>query len=219
MKNNIFKVIICFLIFFYGKYLQYIPICLFKLNKPSPTTDALLIMFSSFIECLLLFLLFRKELKEDFSKFKNNFMINFDIGIRYWFIGLFGMIASNILIGIFFKVNGSTNEALIREMTALAPYAMFIDSTFLAPFIEEITFRFNFKLLIKNKLFYILSSGIIFGFLHIIFSFSSLTEFLYIIPYSCMGICYALICLKTDTVSTPIFIHMLHNGFTMLLAI
>lgn len=217
MKKNIFKAFICFLVFYYGKYLQYIPILLFNIKKPTVFSNALLIMFSSVIEFIILFLLFRKELKEDFSKFKKNFVNNFCIGIRYTVIGSLLMFLSNIFISLFFSSNGPTNEILIEKMMQVVPIVMFIDSSFLAPFIEEITFRYSFRLLIKNKWVYVLTSGIIFGLLHIVFTFSSVSEFIYFIPYACFGISCALMYLKTDSIFTPILMHMLYNTSLLLL--
>ena len=217
MKKNIFKALICFLVFFYGKYFQYIPIFLFNIKKPTVASTALLIMFSSVLECLIIFFLFKKELKEEFSKFKKNFVNNFCIGIRYTFIGTLLMFLSNILISLFFKGIAPTNEVLIEKMISVMPLVMFIDSTFLAPFIEEITFRFSFRLLIKNKWIYTLTSGIVFGLLHIVFTFSSFSEFIYFIPYACFGCCCALMYLKTDSIFTPILMHLLYNGSLLLL--
>ena len=63
----------------------------------------------------------------------------------------------------------------------------------------------------KNKYIYVLISGLVFGGMHVISSASSMGDFLYIIPYSALGIAFALLYYDTDNIFTTISMHSLHN--------
>lgn len=92
-------------------------------------------------------------------------------------------------------------------------------TSILAPFIEELIFRKAFKDAIKSKWLFVLTSGIVFGCLHVVGSISSLYEILYIIPYSSLGIAFALAYHETDNIFSSIFLHFLHNTIVMSLVI
>ena len=218
-KSKIFKFIIVFLVFYYGKYIQYIPILLFNIKKRSISTNLLLSTFSNLIECLFFLWYFRKELKEEFYKFKNNIKFNLDVGIKFGIIGVFLMMISNTLIALFFGSMNSQNEVLVQKMIASVPWVMFIDTAILGPFIEEMVFRRGFRLIIKNKWSYVIISGFVFGLMHVIFSFSDIREFLFVFPYAFVGCSYALCYSKTDTIFTSITMHMLHNALLTLISI
>ena len=90
-KNNIFKFILVCLVFYYGKYTQYILIYLFNIKKSTVAISLLLSVFSNTLEFLFFLWLFRKDLKIDFYKFKKNIKSNLDIIIililkmKLWF--------------------------------------------------------------------------------------------------------------------------------------
>ena len=65
---------------------------------------------------------------------------------------------------------------------------------------------------------FILVSGIFFGYMHVAGS-TSLTQWLYIIPYSSLGISFAIMYNKTNTVFTSITIHSIHNTILTILSI
>ena len=103
-------------------------------------------------------------------------------------------------------------------MISALPWAMLIDAGLLAPFTEEIVFRKSFRNVFgKGKLF-VLLSGLVFGGLHVI-SATNPIGYLYIIPYSCLGIAFALMYNKTDSIYASIFMHMFHNTVLTLLSI
>ena len=133
-------------------------------------------------------------------------------------IGLVGMMISNILIMTIFKSGGANNEQAVQNMINIAPLLMIIDAGIIAPIIEEILFRKTFKNVIKSKLTFILIAGIFFGYLHVA-SATTLSQFIYIIPYSSLGISLAMMYAKTDTVFTSICMHALHNTILTLFSI
>ena len=67
----IIRGMIVFLLFWNSAYLQLIPIYLFHLNphKISNSTQVLLSTFSSLVICIILFFIYRKELKNEFFFF------------------------------------------------------------------------------------------------------------------------------------------------------
>ena len=104
-------------------------------------------------------------------------------------------------------------------MITTLPILMLINAGIIAPIIEELTFRKAFKNVFQNKWVFILSSGLIFGGLHVITSFSTPLELLYIIPYSSLGISFAYMYYKTNTIYTSISMHIIHNTVLTLLSI
>ena len=218
-NNNIFRFIVVCLVFYYGRYTQYIPIYLFNLKKGTVNSSLILSLFSNAVEFLFLLWFFRKDLKVDFSKFKKNIKSNLDIGFKYWVIGVLLMFFSNLLIISILPNIDSQNEVMVQKMIDSMPWVMFINTAILGPFIEEMVFRRGFRLIIKNKWTFVLISGLVFGLMHIIFSFSNVYEFVLMFPYAFVGCSYALSYYETDSIFTPITMHMLHNGILTLLSI
>ena len=79
----------------------------------------------------------------------------------------------------------------LRAIIYSTPVIAFFLTSVCAPFIEEIVFRKAFKDAISSKWLFILTSGIVFGALHVIGAIESPYDFLYIIPYSALGIAFA----------------------------
>lgn len=210
-----------FILFYYSALFQLLPISILNLNinTLSKTQQILLSTFSNCALILILILIFRKELKSEWFKFKNKLVENIDAGIKYWLVGLFIMMISNFIITFIIKTAPAANEQAVQSMISSAPWIMIINAGILAPFIEEIIFRKGFKKAFPNKWLFIFSSALVFGSLHVITSFSSPLEFLYIIPYGALGGAFAYIYEKTDTIYTSIAMHMFHNTILTLLSI
>ena len=145
--KNIIRGIIVFFLFFYSVYLQYIPVLLFKIDvyNISPLESVLLSTFSSTIVLFILFFIYRKDLIREFKIFKDNFIENIDIGFRYWMLGLFIMMISNVIITYFLKGGGANNEVAVQKMINALPWLMVINAGFIAPFNEEMVFRKTLK--------------------------------------------------------------------------
>lgn len=220
-KKYILKSIITFILFYYSSYLQLIPILILNLNpdKLSGTNKVLLSMYSNIILLIILILLYKNDLKNEFKKFKENLNKNIDTGFKYWLIGLMTMFISNIIINIIIGNGQAENEKIVQQMITYAPYIMVINAGIIAPIIEEITFRKAFKNVFNNKWLFILSSSLIFGSLHVITKLTSPLDLLYIIPYSSLGISLAYMYYKTDTIYTSITMHIFHNTILTILSI
>lgn len=223
LKNfkHLIKLLLSLILFFYCYLIQIIPILIFDIDAKiaSDNTVYALQLFSNIFLLTMLFILFRKELIKEFKKFKENFWDMTDVAIKYWFIGLVVMATSNILIGIFSPVKIANNEAGVQEIISNTPIIAFMLTTFLAPLNEEIIFRKSIKNAIKPKIPYILISGILFGSLHVITQITSWYDYLYLIPYSSLGIAFAAINYKTNNIYPSILTHMIHNGAITLISI
>ena len=216
--KNLILLCITFTLFYTSVYLRLIPIKLFNLDYNKIPIRIILSLFSDIILLLVLILIYRKELIIEFKKFKNNFIENIDTGIKCWLIGLFVMMVSNIILNIVFKAGGANNEKSVQQMIKSLPWLMIILVGFIGPIIEELVFRKGFRKAFKNKYLFIILSGTIFGAMHIISSNDPL-QILYLIPYSSLGIAFAISYEKTDTIFTPITLHILHNTILTTLSI
>lgn len=212
---------IVLLLFYCSSLLQLIPIYLFniKTDNCSPLELNAIRIFPNLVFSVILFLIYRKDLKKDFINLKENFNSITDVAIKYWVIGFIGMLITNVIIGVLFPVQMSTNEESVRKMITDTPFLAFLFVSIFAPFIEELIFRKSFKDALKEKWLFILISGIVFGALHVVGAINSLYDLFYIIPYSILGIFFALTYYKTNNIFSTIIVHSLHNTVLLLLKI
>ncbi len=206
------------LFLFYGSSIFIlIPIALFRidLNNSSDLVFNSLRLFYNLVTMIILFFIYKKDIIKDFKSFKKNFGNITDIAFKYWMIGFILMIVSNILIGLFSPVSTANNEESVREIIYSTPVIAFFLTSICAPFIEELVFRKSFKDAIKSKYLFILISGIVFGALHVLGTIETPYDFLYIIPYSMLGISFAKIYYETDNIFSTIFMHAFHNALVI----
>lgn len=209
------------LLFFSASLLQLIPIELFKLDITNITANQQLwlTIFSNSILLIILIIIYRKSLKEDFKKIKGNLYQLLDSGIKYWLIGLIVMMASNIIISLFITEAQAGNEQGVQELIHSSGLLSIIAVGILAPIIEELTFRKAFREVFNHKILFVLASGLIFGGLHVVLSLNSYWDLFYIIPYSSLGIAFGYMYQKTDNIYTSIIMHMFHNTALTLLSL
>ena len=218
MSKNIYKTKLryIFIILLYFLYqANFIPLLIKKIgiditkfNKPYNTfalglTDAIYI--------LIIIFMFKNEIKKVIKDIKDNKINRIYTTVRCWLAGCLIMFASSLLIGLLIKNELPTNEELVRESIKLAPIYMLFTCSIVAPIFEEMVFRISLHGLLKNKWLFILLSGFIFGALHVIGSYTSPLDLLYIIPYGAMGSAFAYLLAKTKNITLPILIHMIHN--------
>lgn len=157
-----------------------------------------------------------KLLSEKIKDFKINFKKYLKENIKYYIFSILVMIISNLFINVL--NNGiASNEESIHNTIKLAPIYMFFSAVIFAPFIEEIIFRLSIRRIIKNDLVFIITSGLVFGGMHVIGDIKSFVDILYIIPYSAPGIAFALMLKKTNNILVPMSIHFTHNLILMTL--
>lgn len=110
-----------------------------------------------------------------------------------------------------FNVALTNQETVENVMNAYAiPTAIL--TTFLAPFIEEIVFRYSIGTLIKNKVVFVIVSSVLFGIVHGI----GIATLLYIL----LGAIYSIIYLKNDkNIMSSTIAHIINNAVGTILMI
>lgn len=166
-----------------------------------------------------LLLLFKTDIKNGIKDFKENINKRLTLSINCWIVGCLIMTISSIIISAILNKDVSTNEEIVRQSIKLAPFYMLFTCSVVAPVFEEMVFRKALHSLIKPKWLFIMLSGVSFGLLHVLGSYTSILDFLYVIPYGAMGSALAFLLTKTNNIFLPIAIHMLHNTILVLIQI
>lgn len=211
--------IIVFVIYFVYSLLLTIPLELLNIdiNKLSVTSKTIYLIVCDIIFVLFLIKIYSKDLKEAFKDFKKNYKDYIDDMFKYWVLGLLVMVITNFLIVYFTPSEMARNEEAVRTLLTKIPIYMIFGTVVIAPIVEEIIFRRAFRDLFESKWLYVIMSGLVFGTLHAITSFNNYYELLFIIPYSALGISFALLYVKNNNILTPIIMHTLHNAILVIM--
>ena len=221
-KNRVLiKALVTITLFFFYQIFEIIPVIIFNLDysKISDTTTIILRFYDYIILAIILFIMYRKDIKKYLKDLKNRFITIIDKGFLYWTIGLIVMIISNIIIMKFFPIAKANNESSVQEIIKSLPILSIISVGILGPIIEEFTFRKAFYDIFKNKDLFIIISGLVFGLMHVVFSLKTGWDLLYVIPYGALGISFAYMYVKTDNLFTSMMMHMIHNTLLTFLSI
>lgn len=224
MKDNfkfIFKGFLAMLLYFGISFFQTIPFEIMNINL-----ETVPIIFKEIYNILcqliiifLIILLFKEEIKNNFEDLKKNHLKYFSKYFKYYVIALVVMVLSNAYI---YSINGGNiagNESSVRDLFSAAPIYTYISAVIIAPILEEFVFRLSLKNILGRNALFIISSGLIFGGLHIIGSYSSPLDLLYLIPYGSFGVAFAYIFVKTNNIFVSMGFHLMHNGIIMALQI
>ena len=221
LNNIIFKgflpIAIYFLVSLYGGIIPQ----LFKVDLKELSLN-IRIIYASLLDIIIvcsLLIIFYEVLKINIKDFKKNNQKYFSKYVKYWLIGVGVMFTSNIIITLITNNTSSNNQEAIMEIFKVAPIYMFISAVIIAPLTEELVFRKSIQNIFENKIIFILVSGLVFGALHVIPTYTQIADLLYIIPYSALGIAFAYILSKTNNIIVPMSFHFIHNGIAMTLAI
>lgn len=225
-KKKILPIIV-FLILLFGMLgFSYIPLELFNIPYDSfdMTMKIIYMFFCDIGYIIILFLLYKDKIKKDFKDYFKNFSTNFELSFKYYFVGVLIMMASNLIITIFFSGASANNEEAVRSLIDVAPLYMIFSVSIYAPFVEELIFRHSIKdcfMGYRNnnftKYLYIFISGFIFALMHILGQTTSYLDYFYIIPYMSLGIAFSSLYSKTDNIFSSISMHALHNTVTIIL--
>ena len=178
----------------------------------------ILLLIMEFVLMSILILMNRKKLKNDYADFNENHKKYLKYGFKLWFIGLIIMMISNGIIAGMTKGLASNEEAN-RQLMLQYPIYIVISTMMLAPFIEELTFRGNFKDAFKNKKVFILFTAFVFASVHVLNGITSPLELLYYIPYGALSIAFGKIYMETDNIYTTMVIHSVHNSLSIILLV
>lgn len=175
-------------------------------------TIAIILMYViDIIPIIFLVFVFRKDFNKDLDNFKNKFLPNIDKYLCYWIIAILLMGISSQIIEFITGNITSNNEEAVRSISKILPIYSLISCTIFAPLGEELRFRKCIRNIFKNKTLCIIMSGLIFGVAHVIGTYKTITDILYIIPYGCFGSIFMYIYLDTDSIFSTMFIHFSHN--------
>lgn len=186
-------------------------------NNISDKTYTLYLALSELLLMIILFIIYRKTIIEDFKKFKKDINGNLELAFRYWTIGFSIMLISNLFISLILGKTISGNEEIVRNYIDSSPLLMAISTVIFAPINEELTFRKSLRDALKNKWVYALTSGIIFGGLHVISYINVPSDLIYLLPYSSLGISFALLYYKTNNIFSSISMHTMHNLLSIII--
>ncbi len=187
-----------------------------NLNALPKTPRIICFALCDLVYVIVLILLFRKEIINGLKDLKKHFLERFTLSLECWIIGCLIMTVSSLIISFILKENVSANEQAVRDSIKLAPLYMLFTCSIIAPILEEMVFRRALRGFIKFKWVYIVLSGVIFGLLHVTSTQFTPLHLLYIIPYGSMGCAFAYLYHKTNNITLPIIIHMIHNTILVL---
>lgn len=212
--NKYLKSGIVLLLFFLYPFFAVLPFILFKGNVNVLPMNLKIIYFISvnvIFLCTLL-IIYHKDITNYYYDFRKNGKKYISKYIKYWYLGIFIMIVSNYLINTYTPNEIAENERMIREMLQTTPIYVLFSTIIYAPIVEEIICRKTLKDIINSKWLFIITSALIFGCAHLLNSFDSSWNLLYIIPYGTLGSIFAFCYYETKNLFTSIFLHTLHNG-------
>ena len=213
MEHNVKKQMISFIV-----YITIFFMPLTAILKPLNLSRDLIILISDFgvyfILSILLFIITKKYLKEEIHKLKD---IGFLRLIIYIIIGFVLVMIGNV-VGSQIKelLSGdmvSNNQAMVEASLTNNKFKIFsiLSITLLGPFVEEVVFRQNLFVIGRyfkvNDIVILLISSILFGLMHVVFTF----DFSSLPIYFFGGLMYGLIYLKSDCIYVPILSHVIVN--------
>ena len=127
------------------------------------------------------------------------------------FVGAILLIAANEVASrllIYFNVEMANQETILESFKENG-LLTFISVVILAPFIEEMAFRYSISTFIKNDYLFVIISSVLFGVLHGIGIVTSL--------YILLGAGLAIIYLMTNrNILSTIIVHVLNNAFAVI---
>lgn len=138
--------------------------------------------------------------------------------IRGYLLMLFFSFIASLLMLVLGLTDSSVNQESVESLISLVPFLTMITVVLLAPFVEEIVFRY---LLIKGLKKYLptwtagVISVILFAAIHVL----QAGDFINIIPYLALGAGLTLAYLRTNNIMVPISLHFIQNLIAVLISL
>ncbi|MGL6056904.1 MAG: lysostaphin resistance A-like protein [Culicoidibacterales bacterium] len=165
-----------------------------------------------------MFALLHDELDHFFTiSWQNKRLFGFQVLRGYGFMFLFSLIASLVMM-LLQITDSSANQETVESLISLVPFISTITIVILAPFVEEIVFRY---LLIRGLKKYIpvwaaaTISIVVFALIHVL----QASDFINIIPYLALGAGLTLAYIRTDNIMVPIALHFIQNFIAVLISL
>lgn len=163
------------------------------------------------IQITLLIIPMWNEIKRDFIAFKNNFKLYLSSMIpRFGIIFVIYLFTNLFLISFVGSI--PTNQSIINEWPI---YISAFVAILIAPLTEELMFRGFMKKFIKNDILFVIISSLVFGGLHVTVA-DSISQVLFIIPYSILGLAFSLNYVKTRNIASNICLHSTWNSIAVI---
>lgn len=192
----------------------------FGINYNSLNTIAksiYLFSYQAFMTLIIIYI-YRKDFIPNFKDFIKNNISYFKKYIKYWFLAIFLIEVSDLIVTQFTTSQIAANQQSIIEELKKAPIYTFLITVVIAPILEELVFRLSFrKIFAHTNFLFIFFSGFIFGAMHVIGNFKNISDLLFIIPYSIPGFIFAYTLYKSKNICVPMSLHFIHNGISMCL--
>jgi len=138
----------------------------------------------------------KKVIKKEAKKIGREILLFIPIEV------ILGVITYNIMKG------APQNQIGLEELFWKNPISIAFLSIFIAPFIEEVTFRFLPRCFIKNGIIYVIFATVTFAAMHVI---EDSNWFYYIWFYSVRPLWYSYRYYKTKDICIPIALHSFNN--------
>ena len=185
---------------------------IFEIDFNNDKLLALSWLIMQIIMLLILVYSYRDSLKKQLKKFGKK---EIKTSLKFWVLAFVTMMIINSIAAL---IEGGIpdNEALNRQLLLEMPLIQGA-TILIAPFIEELIFRFSLRKVFKSNILFILISGLLFGIIHMAGGIASVIDILHFLTYSLMGGYLAVAYVKTDNIFTSITAHFIHNAFTLLL--
>jgi len=223
---SIIKLLFSILVFFIVGTITKNILDIFNFNIDSEMRLIFLQLISSIILFALLFLIYYKDIKNDFKVLKKNIGKKVVLIVKLFLLFIIvkyfvSFVTAIIMVMLKLDMNSitSVNQELIETYIKRAPLLMAISTSILAPIYEEFLFRLGFKKVLGNNILFVIVSGTLFGLLHVFPLEEGITLSLGIIQsisYVTMGILLAYVYKKYNNIYYSIGIHFLNNFISIL---
>lgn len=207
MKKFLIKLFIVMLYFIIPYFVNYF----LNLINISDTLNVFIQFVFNFIILYFVIKLLKDDLKKEYKVFKKNKLKLLGKGFIIFVIGLvcyFSLLY--ILYKLFPNLNDYNYNAIINNYKNV-PILLFISTIFYYPIIEELIFKTLFKDLIKNKYIFVITTGLLYGVVQLLFVVNGGMSLLFLIPYSIFSMSFSYSYYETKSVYVPIIFRMLYN--------
>ncbi len=160
---------------------------------------------------IILFTIYKKQLKEDYQILKQNLKKNILSILKYTGILFFTMIICKMIIQSIFHIETIQNEIQLWGQFEEYPLIMLITLTIYYPIVEVIVFQKTIRQVISNPWIFIITSSLFFGYFNIAFEELTLSTLATTLPYIASNALLAFSYYKKNTIMAPIGIKMLYN--------
>lgn len=171
----------------------------------------------TFITLIILFLIYKDELIDEFKNLSKKY-------IKYVVINIFSIIfimsLSNAISYAFLKdklILNSNNDIL--SFAYSKDVFNMIRLIILSPFMEEVVFRKNIRVIVKNDIYFILFSGLILGTLYIVSEGFTIIGIISSLSYILVGFMLSYSYTKTNNIYINIISRILYNLLVVVLVL